>query len=116
MSLLRDRVLEILSKEGKPLSLRDLIRRLDLDKNARPELTDLLRRLIVDGEVVKIRGGRVGLPSRMDLVVGRLTCNPAGYGFVGPEKARGRGGDVYVSAVNMKEARHGGRRVTRIQR
>jgi len=96
--------------------VRELIRRLDLDKHARPELTDLLRRLIVDGEVVKIRGGRVGLPSRMDLVVGRLTCNPAGYGFVVPEKARGRGGDVYVSAVNMKEALHGDRVVARIER
>jgi ribonuclease R len=116
MSPLRDRVIEILSKEGKPLSVRELIRRLDLDKNARPELTDLLRRLIVDGEVVKIRGGRVGLPSRMNLVVGRLTCNPAGYGFVVPEKAQGRGGDVYVSAVNMKEALHGDRVVARIER
>src|SRR5712692_4268005 len=116
MTSLRDRVLEILSKEGKPVSVRELIRRLDLDKHARPELTDLLRRLIVDGEVVKIRGGRVGLPSRMNLVVGRLTCNPAGYGFVVPEKAQGRGGDVYVSAVNMKEALHGDRVVARIER
>ncbi len=116
MSPLRDRVLEILSEEGKPVSVRELIRSLDLDKHARPELTDLLRRLIVDGEVVKIRGGRVGLPSRMNLVVGRLTCNPAGYGFVVPEKARGRGGDVYVSAVNMKEALHGDRVVARIER
>src|SRR5437867_9088636 len=116
MSPLRDRVLEILTKEGKPLSVRELVRRLDLDKHARAELTDLLRRLIVDGEVVKIRGGRVGLPSRMDLVVGRLTCNPAGYGFVVPEKAQGRGGDVYVSAVNMKEALHGDRVVARIER
>jgi ribonuclease R len=116
MSPLRDRVLEILSKEGKPVSVRELIRRLELDKHARPELTDLLRRLFVDGEVVKIRGGRVGLPSRMNLVVGRLTCNPAGYGFVVPEKAPGRGGDVYVSAVNMKEALHGDRVVARIER
>src|SRR3989454_283849 len=116
MSPLRDRVLETLTKEGKPVSVRELIRRLDLDKHARPDLTDLLRRLIVDGEVVKIRGGRVGLPSRMDLVVGRLTCNPAGYGFVVPEKAQGRGGDVYVSAVNMKEALHGDRVVARIER
>src|SRR5712692_1285626 len=116
MTSLRDRVLEILSKEGKPVSVRELIRRLDLDKHAREELPDLLRRLIVDGEVVKIRGGRVGLPSRMNLVVGRLTCNPAGYGFVVPEKAQGRGGDVYVSAVNMKEALHGDRVVARIER
>ena len=96
--------------------MRELVRRLDLDRPSRSGLTDLLRRLIADGEVVKIRGGRVGLPSRMNLVVGRLTCNPAGYGFVLPEKAQGRGEDVYVSAVNMKEALHGDRVVARIER
>src|SRR5438093_1860685 len=116
MTPLRDRVLAALSREGKPVSVRELIRRLDLGKPSRSELTDLLRRLIADGEVVNIRGGRVGLPSRMNLVVGRLTCNPAGYGFVIPEAARGRGGDVYVSAVNMKEALHGDRVVARIER
>jgi len=96
--------------------VRELIRRLDLDRRSRSELTDLLRRLTADGEVVQIRGGRVGLPSRMNLVVGRLTCNPAGYGFVVPETAKGRGDDVYVSAVNMKEALHGDRVVARIER
>jgi ribonuclease R len=96
--------------------VRDLVRRLGLDKRSRSELTDLLRRLTADGEVVQIRGGRVGLPSRMNLVVGRLTCNPAGYGFVVPETAKGRGDDVYVSAVNMKEALHGDRVVARIER
>jgi ribonuclease R len=116
MTPLRDRVLEILSKEGKPVSLRELVRGLDLPKQSREGLSDLLRRLIADGEVVKIRGGRVGLPSRMNLVVGRLTCNPAGYGFVIPEKAQGRGDDVYVSAVNMKEALHSDRVVARIER
>jgi len=114
--LLRDRVLNLLSSEGKPVSVRELVRRLGLDKQSRSDLTDLLRRLIADGEVVKIRGGRVGLPSRMNLVVGRLTCNPAGYGFVVPEKAHGRGDDVYVSAVNMREALHGDRVVARIER
>jgi ribonuclease R len=116
MTPLRDRVLRFLLNEGKPVSLRELIRRLDLDKESRRELKDLLGRLIEDGEVVKIRGGRVGLPSKMNLVVGRLNCNPAGYGFVIPDHATGRENDVYVSAVNMKEALHGDRVVARIER
>jgi ribonuclease R len=66
--------------------------------------------------MVKIRGARVGLPSRMNLVVGRLTCNPAGYGFVLPEKRKEGQGDIYVSAVNLKEALHGDRVVARVER
>jgi ribonuclease R len=116
MTPLRDRVLRFLLNEGKPVSLRELVRRLDLDKETRQELKSLLGRLIEDGEVVKIRGGRVGLPSKMNLVVGRLNCNPAGYGFVIPDHATGRENDVYVSAVNMKEALHGDRVVARIER
>ncbi|MFI5006863.1 MAG: ribonuclease R, partial [Solirubrobacterales bacterium] len=100
----------------KPVSVRDLVRRLDLDKDARAELKPVLRRLLEDGEVVKIRGTRIGLPSRMNLVVGRLSCNPAGFGFVIPENRKDGQPDVYVSAVNIKEALHGDRVVARLEK
>src|SRR5262247_4308794 len=113
---LRDRVVSFLTEDGKPVSVRELVRRLSLDKDQRQELKPVLRRLIESGEVVKIRGARVGLPARMNLVVGRLTCNPAGYGFVAPEQPRNGQDDVYVSAVNLKEALHGDRVVVRVER
>ena len=113
---LRDRIVALLADLGKPVSVRDLVRRLDLDKDARGDLKPVLRRLLEDGEVVKIRGTRIGLPSRMNLVVGRLTCNPAGFGFVIPENRKDGQSDVYVSAVNIKEALHGDRVVARLER
>jgi ribonuclease R len=113
---LRERILESLETGGKPVSVRDLVRRLDLSRDGRSELKLTLRRLIEDGEVVKIRGARIGLPSRMNLIVGRLTCNPAGYGFVAPERRREDQPDVYVAGVNMKGALHGDRVVARIER
>ncbi|HEY6547374.1 MAG TPA: ribonuclease R, partial [Vicinamibacteria bacterium] len=113
---LRDRVLEQLERDGKPVSVRDLLRRLRLESAARTELKPVLRRMLEDGEIVKIRGARIGLPSRMNLVAGRLTCNPGGFGFVVPERPRPGEKDVYVSAVNIKEALHGDRVVARIER
>jgi ribonuclease R len=115
---LRERLLDLLREEDKPIAVREVVRRLGLSGPARQELKPLLRRLLEEGEVVNIRGARIGLPSRMNLVVGRLTCNPAGFGFVVPErKGEGaRGSDVYVSAVNLKEALHGDRVVARIER
>jgi ribonuclease R len=110
------RVLELMQRDGKPVSVRELVRRLRLDSDERRELKAVLRRMLSDGEVVKIRGARVGLPSRMNLVVGRLNCNPAGYGFVVPELGKRGHGDVYVSAMNMKEALHGDRVVARIEK
>jgi ribonuclease R len=102
--------------EGKPISVRDLVRRLDLGAPARRELKPELRRLLEAGSVVRIRGTRIGLPDRMNLVVGRLSCNPSGFGFVVPEARQGSQPDVYVSAVNLKEALHGDKVVARVER
>jgi ribonuclease R len=109
-------VLDLLSSHGRPLSVREVARRLDLDGPGRRELKKSLRGLIEEGAVVKIRGARVGLPSRMNLVVGRLQCSPSGYGFVIPEVAREGGSDVFVSATSQRDALHGDRVVARLER
>jgi ribonuclease R len=113
---LATRVLHLLSGDGRPLAVRELARRLELTGSDRLELKTVLRRLIEEGAIVKIRGARVGLPSRMSLVVGRLQCSPAGYGFVVPEARREGQADVFVAAVNIREALHGDRVVARVER
>lgn len=113
---LRERLVELLDELGRPATVRDLLRRLDLERGQRQELKAALRGMLDAGELVKIRGNRIGLPSHMNLVVGQLQCNPAGFGFVVPEKRRPEERDVYVSAVNMKEALHGDRVVARVER
>jgi len=112
---LKDRILEALRAGGRPISIRELARQLGLERGERRELRTLLRRLLADGQVVKIRGARIGLPARMNLVVGRLSCSPAGYGFVVPEQQRSGQGDVFVPAFNLKQALHGDRVVARIE-
>ena len=115
-SSLEERVLDQLSRLGKPVSVRELVRRLGLDAAARRELKAVLRRMLGDGSVVNLRGARVGLPDRMNLVVGRLSCSPSGHGFVVPEARREDERDVYVAATNIREALHGDRVVARIER
>ena len=109
-------MLSLLTEFGKPVGVREIVRQLDLDPEARRDLKGVLREMMGDGEVVKVHGARVGLPARMNLVVGKLTCNAGGFGFVVPDKKAPREADVYVSAVNMKEALHGDRVVARIER
>ncbi|MBN2371415.1 MAG: ribonuclease R [Vicinamibacteria bacterium] len=123
MTELHDRILDRVSHAGKPVALRELAHGLDLRGAALKELKASLRDLLTAGAVIRVRGGRIGLPLRMNLVVGELRCSPSGFGFVVPEarepddaRATKRRRDVYVSAVNMKEALHGDRVIARIER
>ena len=113
---LKERVLSLLADVGKPMAVRELLRRLDLPKGGRQELKPVLRELLKDGEILQIRGSRVGLASHMNLIVGKLTCNAGGFGFVVPEKKKPGQPDIYISSANMKEALHGDRVVARLER
>ena len=54
----------------------------------------------------------------MDLVVGRLTTNPGGFGFVVPDQPDpdAERPDIYIPAANLSEAMHGDRVVVRVER
>ena len=73
-----------------------------------------LKTLVSSGDLLQIRGNRFGLPEKMDLIVGRLTTNPGGFGFVVPE--HGESADIYIAAANLTEAMHGDRVVARVER
>jgi ribonuclease R len=47
-----------------------------------------MKALVATGELVQTKGGRVGLPDKMDLVVGRLETHASGYGFETREGGR----------------------------
>ena len=105
---LRDRVLSLLAEFGKPIAVREIVRRLDLDTEERRELKGVLREMMSDGEAVKVHGARVGLPAAMNLVVGKLTMNAGGFGFVVPEKKAPREAsrrDAYSSYASAEQRR-----------
>jgi len=102
-----------MAEEDRPLLLREILRRLDLQKEQRHPARECLKDLADSGKVVRIRGNRYGLPSKMNLIVGRVKAHPDGYGFVIPE-AEGEE-DIFVSSRNLKEAMHGDRVVARVE-
>jgi ribonuclease R len=109
LKLMRDKV-------AHPATPRELLATLKIPRDERVTFRRLLKALVTSGELIETKGGRVGLPDKMDLVVGRLQVHSAGYGFVIPDKAGADAPDVYVSAANIKEAMHGDRVLARIER
>jgi ribonuclease R len=106
-------ILDLMAEEDRPLLLREILRRLGLQKEQRHQAGEVLKDLAESGKVVRIRGNRYGLPSKMNLIVGRVKAHPDGYGFVIPE-AEGEE-DIFIRPRNLKEAMHGDRVVARIE-
>src|SRR5688572_4549179 len=116
--LTRDDLLKLIrDKVHHPATARDLMQALRIPRDERNSFKRQLKGLVDDGSLIQMRGNRFGLPEKMDLIVGRLTTNPAGYGFVVPEHAvDDERRDIYIAASNLTEAMHGDRVVARIER
>jgi ribonuclease R len=100
-----------------PATPRELLQRLKVPREQRATFKRLLGQLVASGQLVQTRGNRYGLPDRMNLVVGRITTNPRGFGFVVPDRPLEEvAGDIYVAGSNLNQAMHGDRVVARIER
>src|SRR5437763_1268083 len=115
--LSRDHVLALMRERvHHPAGMRELLQILKIPRDEHTTFKRLVKSLVASGELIQIRGHRFGLPEKMDLYVGRLQPQPAGYGFVSPERPLETGGDIYISPPHLSEAMHGDRVVVRIER
>ena len=107
----------IREKVEHPATLRELLQRLKIPPEQRTTVKRLLKDLVLSGDLIQTRGNRFGLPDRMNLVVGRITTHPRGFGFVVPDRPPDDiKGDIYVAGSNLNQAMHGDRVVARIER
>jgi ribonuclease R len=110
---IREHVLALLArKDYRPLDKTDIARKLRLTASERVALRNALRDLERAGEIARIRKNRYVLPAEADLVAGKLSVHPAGYGFLVSEKPGES--DVFIAAENIGTAMHGDRVVARI--
>ena len=110
LQFIRDRV-------HHPASARELAQLLRIPRDERAAFRRQLKALVAAGELLQVRGNRFGVPDKMDVVVGRLTTNPRGFGFVVPEHVDGgERKDVFIAGTNLLEAMHGDRVVARVER
>ena len=97
----------------KPLKFDELTYSLGLhNKKEIKRLQKLLEKMEQEGKVIKTRYGRYGVPEKMNLVVGKLQGNQAGFGFIVPDNPEIK--DVFIPANQMNGAMHGDHVVARI--
>ena len=110
---IREQILSVLSrKDYRPLNKIEIANKLGVSGRARVALRSTLRDLERAGEIARIRKDRYVLPAEADLVTGKLSVHPAGYGFLISEKPGEP--DVFIAAENVGTAMHRDRVVARI--
>jgi len=103
----RERVRELLREADRPVTRRQLSHVLGLDKaQSDLQLKPVLTAMLADGEIIRNRRAAYGLPDQMDLVRGRISAHPDGYGFVVPDEG---GDDLFLSPKQMRQVFNGDR-------
>src|SRR5215471_6659673 len=112
---IREQVLALLArKDYQPLNKADIARELGLTGTQRNVVRKTLRELERAGQIARIRKNRYVLPAEADLITGKLSIHPVGYGFLTPETPGQP--DVFIAAENIGTAMHGDRVVARMYR
>jgi ribonuclease R len=109
----RDPVLNLFMSSKKPMSFRELVSLLGLDRRESRQLKKTLAMLVKSGEVIRTKKGRYGLVQEMSLTKGFFEAHRDGYGFVIPEEP-GKG-DIFVPPRATLGAMEGDRVIVRIE-
>ncbi len=100
---MKEKILELLDLNKKPLNENELFDALNLEKTSSlTELCDVIRSMELNGDLYKTNSGKYTLFKYTHLIVGRLSVNRKGFGFLLLEDAP----DIYIHSSNMKDAIH----------
>ena len=106
MKLTDARILTLLKKKiRRPMKISELSKHLGVTDAEHREFRNRIKEMSTQGTLVKIRGGRYGLPDEMNLITGKLHGHPNGFGFVIPDKHHDTN-DVFIHRKSMNEAMH----------
>lgn len=86
-----------------PMKLKELAMLLDVPREQRDDLKEVMDALVAEGKVGVSKRGKYGKPEAVAMV-GTFTGNAKGFGFVAIE---GQDQDIYIGADRTKDAMHG---------
>lgn len=113
MDLSETNILKLLrAKTNRPVKFSELMSLLSVPENQRREFRAQLKEMASEGSVVKLRGGRYGLPDEMNLIPGVLSGHPDGYGFVITEDDSE---DIYIGRQKLGGAMHNDHVLVRVE-
>jgi len=115
MKISKDTILkQIRKKTSRPMKISEFARALSISDIQRREFRNQIKLMSEAGILVRLRGGRYGLPDEMNLTTGILHGHPNGYGFLVPDKDK-QENNIYIGSKNTSGAMHKDKVVARIE-
>ncbi len=107
----REYIAQVLADEGRPLSLDELSRLLDIAKGEHEMFQRRLGAMEREAQLMRNRKGDYILPERASLTAGRIQGHQDGYGFLIPDDGSA---DIYLDQRQMGKVLHGDRALVRV--
>ncbi len=115
MKLTEQSILNLLRKKSShPMKVSELVKQLGIPDTQRREFRNKVKDMAAEGTLIRIRGGRYGLPDAMNLVTGTFLGHPNGYGFVAPDNKED-GEDLYIARSMTGTAMHQDKVIARVE-
>ncbi|WP_100013259.1 ribonuclease R [Lentibacillus sediminis] len=113
---MKEEILTFFKESGtKPLAVDELEEALDIEDAVKfKEMVQALNALEDEGELVRTRKNRFGLPEKMNLIRGRIQMHAKGFAFLIPEE-EGQN-DVYIHHSDLASAMNNDRVLVRLER
>ncbi len=104
----------IRQKSHHPMKLKELAQALSIPKPQYAQFRTVIKQLINSGELVRLKRGRIGIASEMDMLVGPVSIVRSGMGFVErPESDKGER-DIMIPANALSTALDGDKVMVRL--
>lgn len=101
----RDELLGAVEARLKPITFEEILARFELtDERQHIGVKRRLRAMERDGQLIYTKANAYGLPSRMNLIKGRIIGHRDGFGFCRPEEG---GDDLFIAPNQMYSVMHG---------
>jgi ribonuclease R len=107
----RELILDVLRRQGVPLSFDELVDQLEVDKHEQEPFTRRLQAMEREGQLMRNRKGAICMPDKLHLIKGTVEGHPDGFGFLIPDE--GVEGDVFLGPKEMHKVLHGDRVLVR---
>ena len=97
-------------KAGRPLKVKEMAKEIGIPNNEYTAFRIKVKELVEAGKLVKLRRGKIGVPSELNLILGNISVSKSGYGTITTET----GEPVVITPSKMFTAFDGDRVMVRV--